>query len=110
MCMLMGTFTSRIFNLAFFTIPIDGLFFPSIVTIFNSFSNFVHLSPNFVASGLVHTEIWASVSHCACRKYHPNFTYDRYTSFSSTVVFLTSLWLFRSTVTKYCCILSLYLG
>ncbi len=110
MCMLIGTFTSRIFNPAFFTIPIDGLFFPSMMTMFNSFSSFAHLSPNFIANGLVYTEIWAPVSHCACKEYRPNFTYDRYTGFSSKVVFLTSLWFFRSTAAKYCCILSLYLG
>src|SRR6266542_399206 len=92
--MLIGTFMSRIFNPAFSTIPIDGLFFPSMVTMFNSLSSFAHLSPNFVANGLVHTEIWALVSHCACRECRPNFTYDQYTGFSSKVVFLTSLWFF----------------
>src|SRR6266498_3391498 len=109
-CMLISTFMSRIFNPAFSTIPIDGLFFPSIVTMFNSLSSFAHLSPNFVASSFVHTEIWAPVSHCACRECRPNFTYDRYTGFSSKVVFLTSLWFFLSTAAKYCCKLSLYLG
>src|SRR6266508_2444302 len=108
--MLIDTFMSRIFNPAFSTIPIDGLFFPSMVTMFNSFSSFVHLSPNFVANGFVHTEIWAPVSHYACRECRPNFTYDRYTSFSSKVVFLTSLWFFLSTAAKYCCKLSLYFG
>src|SRR6266540_4287885 len=108
--MLIGTFMSRIFSLAFSTIPIDGLFFLSMVTIFNSFSSFAHLSPNFVANGLVHTEIWAPVSHCACRECRPNFTYDRYTGFSSKVVFLTFLWFFRFTAAKYCYKLSLYLG
>src|SRR6266540_5944406 len=108
--MLIGTFMSRIFNPAFSTIPIDGLFFLSIVSIFNSFSSFAHLSPSFVANGLVHTEIWAPVSHYAYKECRPNFTYDLYTGFSSKVVFLTSLWFFRSTAAKYCCRLSLYLG
>src|SRR6266540_1982460 len=87
-----------------------GSFFPSIVTIFNSLSSFAHLSPSFMANGLVHTKIWAPVSHCACRECLPNFTYDQYTGFSSRVAFLTSLWFFRSTMAKYCCRLSLYLG
>src|SRR6266498_1932288 len=108
--MLISTLMSRIFNSAFSTIPIDRLFFLSMVTIFNSFSSFAHLSPNFVANSLVHTEIWAPVSHCACRECLPNFTYDQYTGFSSKVVFLTSLWFFRSTAAKYGCILSLYWG
>src|SRR6266540_1184377 len=106
----MGIFTSRILSPAFFTIPIDGLFFPSMVTMFNSFSGFTHLSSNFIANGLVHTEIWAPVSHCACRECRPNFTYDQYTGFSSKAAFLTSLWFFRSTAAKYCCKLFLYLG
>src|SRR6266542_906564 len=110
MCMLIGTFISRIFNLAFSTIPIDGLFFLSMVTMFNSLSSFAHFSPSFIANSLVHTEIWAPVSHYACRECRPNFTYDRYTGFSSKVVFLTSLWFFLSTAAKYCCRLSLYLG
>src|SRR6266498_905208 len=110
MYMLIGTFTSRIFNPAFSTIPIDGLFFPSMVTMFNSFSSFAHLSPNFMANSLVHTKICAPISHCACKECCPNFTYDRYTGFSFKVVFLTSLWFFHSTVAKYCCKLSLYLG
>src|SRR6266540_650841 len=108
--MLIGTFMSRIFNPAFSTILIDGLFFPSMVTIFNSFLSFAHLSPSLIANGLVHTEIWVPVSHCACRECRSNFTYDRYTCFSSRVVFLTSLWFFLSTAAKYCCKLSLYLG
>src|SRR6266498_4747615 len=108
--MLIGTFMSRIFNPAFSTILIDGLFFPSMVTMFNSLSSLAHLSPSFVANGLVHTEIWALVSHYACRECRPNFTYDRYTGFSSRVAFLTSLWFFLSTAAKYCCKLSLYLG
>ncbi len=108
--MLIGTLTSRIFSLAFSTIPIDGLFFPSMVTMFNSFSGFAHLSPNFMANGLVHIEIWAPVSHYTCKECHSNFTYDRYTGFSFNVAFLTSLWFFHSTVVKYCCKLSLYLG
>src|SRR6266542_3374259 len=110
MCMLIGTFTSRIFNPTFSTIPIDGLFFPSMVTIFSSFSSFAHLSPNFVANGLVHTEIWAPVFYCACRECLLNFTYDRYTGFSFKAAFLTSLWFFRSTAAKYCYKLFLYLG
>src|SRR6266542_5445045 len=109
MYMLIGTFTSRIFNPAFLTIPIDGLFFPSMVTMFNSFLSFAHLSPSFMANGLVHTEIWAPVSHCACRECLSNFTYNRYTGFSSKLAFLTSLWFFRSTAAKYCYKLSLYL-
>src|SRR6266540_3451097 len=109
-CMLIGTFTSRIFSPAFSTILIDGLFFSSMVTMFNSFSGFAHLSSNFIANSLVHTEIWAPVSHCAYKECHPNFTYDRYTGFSFKVAFLTSLWFFRSTAAKYYCKLSLYLG
>ncbi len=110
MCMLISTLISRIFNPTFSTIPIDGLFFPSMVTIFNSFSGFAHLSPNFVASGLIHTKIWAPVSHCAYKECRPNFTYERYTGFSSKVVFLTSLWFFHSTTAKYYYKLFLYLG
>ncbi len=110
MCMLISTLTSRIFSLTFSTTLIDGLFFPSMVTMFNSFSGFTHLSPNFIANSLVHTEIWAPVSHCTCKECCPNFTYDRYTGFSSNAAFLTSLWFFHSTAVKYCCKLSLYLG
>src|SRR6266540_2584784 len=55
--MLIGTKASIMLNWAFSTIPRVGLFWPFIVIMFVTSVGLVHFRPNFIASGLIQTDI-----------------------------------------------------
>src|SRR6266540_1029489 len=62
---LIGTKASIILSWVFSTIPKVGLFWPFTVTMFVASVGLVHFRPNFIASGLVQTDICVPVSHDA---------------------------------------------
>src|SRR6266545_1312221 len=74
--MLMGTKAYIILSWAFSIIPRVRLFWPFTVTIFVASVSLIYFRPNFVASGLVQTDICAPVSHDAWIEFLPSLTYD----------------------------------